>query len=276
MTENVHREHVPSATKAAASLGILALLTLLVVPSARAQNADRLQQVLPKTQDFVEKFVKDFAYLRYEEDIVQEKLNKEKVQYKQETVYDSLMMVRFDGGQIRVEEQRLVEKSPKKLEFRPLLQTSGFSALAMIFHPYYESSFRFTRLEDETIEGKLLARIHFEHIPGTPSPAIYSMILTDKQLELSGTAWVDPITGAIHRLETEIGSTLADMGMKSLRAEILYGPALLQEESQTLWLPVSARIDLETPHQHWRNVHHFRDYRQYRVDVKIEPVSNQP
>ncbi len=275
MQARIHRKRVRSAAKAAA-LGTLVLVSFLVPPNARAQNADGLQQVLPKTQAFVEKFVADFAYLRYEEDIVQEKLNKDKVQYKQETVYDSLMMVRFDDGQIRVEEQRLVEKSPKRREFRPLLQTSGFSALAMIFHPFYESSFRFTRLEDEKLEGKVLARIHFDHIPGTPSPAIYSMILTDKQLELTGTAWVDPVSGTIHRLQTEIGSTLSDMGMKSLRAEIFYGPVSLIQESQTLWLPVSATIDLETPHQHWRNVHHFGDYRQYRVDVKIEPIINQP
>jgi len=84
------------------------------------------------------------------------------------------------------------------------------------------------------------------------------------------------VTGVIQRLEAQIGSTLADMGMKTLRAEIVYGPVSLQQESQTLWLPVSATIDLETPHQHWRNVHHFRDYRQYRVDVKIEPIINQP
>jgi hypothetical protein len=251
-------------------------LSFLVLPNARAQNADGLQQVLPKTQASVEKFVEDFAYLRYEEDIVQEKVNKDKVQYKQETLYDSLMMVRFEDGQIRVEEQRLVEKSPKRREFRPLLQTSGFSALAMIFHPFYDSSFRFTRLEDEKLEGKSLARIHFEHIRGTPSPAIYSMILTDKQLELTGTAWVDPATGAIYRLETEIGSTLADMGMKTLRAELLYGPVSLIQESQTIWLPVSATIDLETPHQHWRNLHHFGDYRQYRVDIRIEPLVNNP
>lgn len=275
MTDKIQRQQARPAPRAA-SLGALALLLFFVLPNAWAQNADALQQVLPKTQAFVEKFIADYAYLRYEEDIVQEKLNKEKIQYRQETVYDSLMMVRFDGGQIRVEEQRLIEKSPKRSEFRPLLQTSGFSALAMIFHPYYESSFRFTRLEDEKLEGKALARIHFEHIAGTPSPAIYSMVLADKQLELTGTAWVDPVTGVIQRLETQIGTTLADMGMKTLRAQIVYGPVSLQQESQTLWLPVSATIDLETPHQHWRNVHHFRDYRQYRVDVKIEPIFNQP
>ena len=275
MIARVHRQRV-RPTAVAAFLGTFALLSILMLPSARAQNADALQQVLPKAQANVEKFVEDLAYLRYEEDIVQEKLNKDKVQYRQETVYDSLMMVRFEEGQIRVEEQRLVEKSPKRVEFRPLLQTSGFSALAMIFHPYYESSFHFTRLEDATLEGKSLARIHFEHIPGTPSPAIYSMILADKQLELTGTAWVDATTGAIHRLETEIGSTLADMGMKTLRADLLFGPVSLLQESHTLWLPVSATIDLETPHQHWRNVHHFADYRQYRVDVKIEPIYNEP
>jgi hypothetical protein len=276
MTARVQWDTDRATARAAAFLWTLALLLLLIPPRANAQKPDGLQQVLPKAHAFVEQFIEQFAYLRCHEDIVQEKLNKDRVQYKQETAFDSLIMVRFEDGQIRVAEQRLVENQPKRPEPRPLLQTSGFSALAMIFHPYYESSFRFTRLADDKLEGKSLARIHFEHIPGTPSPALYETGLADKPLELTGWAWIDPATGAIYRIETEIGSTLADMGMKTLRAELFYGPVSLIEESHPLWLPVSATIDLETPHQHWRNIHHFSDYRQYRVDVKIEPISKKP
>jgi hypothetical protein len=42
-----------------------------------------------------------------------------------------------------------------------------------------------------------------------------------------------------------------------------------------LWLPASATIDLETPRQHWRNIHHFTDYRKYRVAVSIPGASTE-
>jgi hypothetical protein len=139
----------------------------------------------------------------------------------------------------------------------------------MIFHPYYEASFRFTESGDDTLEGKVLARVRFEHVPGTPSPLLYQMINQDRPVELTGTAWIDSATGQIYRIEAETGSTLNDMGMQSIRANVVYGPVLLQGETNPQWLPVSATIDLETPRQHWRNIHHFTDYRKYRVAVSI-------
>lgn len=272
MNTPFHKTALPPTSRAI-FLGILMLFLLLTPAQVDAQGSDELKQLMPKTQGFVEEFAQQLSYLRYEEDIVQQKLKgNDRIEYKQDTLYDSLIRMRIEDGQLRVEEQRLVEKGPVRPEVRPLLLTSGFSSLAMVFHPYYESSFRFSRLEDDTVAGKRFVRIHFEHIPGTPSPALYQMIFAEKPLDISGTAWIDPETGAIDRLETEVGSTMADMGLKTLRAELTYGSVALQDEPRPLWLPVSATVDLETPHQHWRNIHHFGDYRKYRVAVKIEAV----
>ena len=75
-------------------------------PITRAGDADALSALLPKTRANVEKFVEDFSYIRYEEDIVQEKLNEhEKVAYKQETVFDSITRVHCEEGQLYVDEQ---------------------------------------------------------------------------------------------------------------------------------------------------------------------------
>jgi hypothetical protein len=254
--------------------GIL-LVCLLMAPEIHSQvNDNGLEQLLPRTEALVEKFVDQFAYLRYEEDVVQQKLKEnDKVDYSQQTVFDSITRMHFDGGTLQVDEQRLVEKYPARVEKRPLLSTRGFSTLAMIFHPYYRSSFRFTRQDNETVEGKVLARIRFQHIPGTPSPILYQVINADRPLELDGTAWIDPATGEIYRIETETGSTLSNMGLKMIRAEITYGPVVLRDETQPQWLPVSATIDLETPRQHWRNIHHFVDYRKYRVAVSLPGAS---
>ena len=253
--------------------GLLAPLALLCLFSpfpAAAQKADSQWDLLNKTQTRVEQFVEQFAYLRYQEDILQEKLRtNDRPEYKQETVYDALLMTRFEDGRLRVEEQRLIERAPDKHELRPLIKTDGFSALAMVFHPYYQSSFRFKKFDDEAIDGQILARIGFEHIPGTPTPILYQMIYADKPMEISGVAWVDP-NGNIHRIEMNVGSSMSDMGLKSVRAQLDYGLVTLKDEPEPQWLPVSATIDLETPKQHWRNVHRFVNYKKYRTEIKLD------
>jgi hypothetical protein len=248
----------------------MALLLFLAPAPVRAGTPDLPDPLLAKARATVEQFSQQFNSLRYDEDLEQQKLkSNEKVDYQRKTLFDSITIIRWEEGEVRITEQRLTEKRPAHVDARPLLATYGFSALAMVFHPSYESSFRFTRLGDDALQGASLTRIRFEHLPGTPSPILYQMIAEDRPLDLSGTAWLDPATGEIHRVEVEIGSTMSDTGVKSIRAVLQYAPVVLQGEMQPQWLPASATIDLETPRQHWRNIHRFTDYRKFRVDVKM-------
>jgi hypothetical protein len=262
------------ACRAAARVAFLAALALF---SAAAQTpltpvvTDGGDPILPKTRAFVQQFAEEFSYLRYEEDVVSAKLknrDSEKTAYHQEMIFDSMLRMRFEEGRLRVDEQRILEKS-RHMESRPLLNTYGFSALTMIFHPYYESSFHFSRVGDDVLQGRVLARIHFEHIPGTPTPVLYQMFGPDRPLDVKGTAWVDAATGEIYRMEATIASDVSDMGVKSIRAAVEFKPFLLEAETTPRVLPVSATIDLETPRQHWRNVHHFSDYRKFRVAMNM-------
>ena len=68
---------------------------------------------------------------------------------------------------------------------------------------------------------------------------------------------------------------LEDIGLRSLNAEVVYGPVKFQGTSNTYWLPQSAVIEVESPRQHWRNVHRFTAYHQFSTNVK-EKVSGQP
>jgi hypothetical protein len=254
----------------------LAVFLTVFISPARAQapsslNAAEGDQTLSRAHAFVERFADDFSQLRYDEDILETKLkNKdEKIAYKEETLYDSMLRMRFEDGKLRVDEQRTLEKWPKHVESRPLLNTYGFSTLAMIFHPYYESSFRFSRSGDDVLQGKLLAKIQFAHLPGTPSPVLYQMFGPDHPLEVSGTAWIDPASGEIYRVDATIAPAESDMGVKAIRASVEFKPILLQEETTLRVLPVTATIDLETPRQHWRNIHTFSNYRKFRVAINM-------
>jgi hypothetical protein len=260
----------PGLRVLAACFGVVAFFAAVAPIRVLAQNPDPQDPLLARTRASIEQFFEEFGYLRYQEDISQQKLKDDsKVQYKRDTIYDSILRMHYEDGKLRIDEQRLIEKLPTHVDARPLMLTNGFSSVAMIFHPYYEPSFRFTRIEDGALEAKSLARFRFEHVAGTPSPILYQMIGTERPLALSGIAWLDPSTGEIYKIEVEAGAGLSDTGVKAIRAALTYGPIPLRDEKQPQWLPISATVDLETPRQHWRNVHRFSDYRKYRVDVKM-------
>jgi hypothetical protein len=270
------------ATAGAAVLVVLTLLPTVAqtapaqtapaeAAAAPAQTADGSDGPLLRAHEFVRKFAEDFSNLRYDEDVVQAKLKKDsdKAAYQEEILYDSMLRMQFEDGKLRVDEQRNIEKWPRHVESRPLLSTYGFCTLAMIFHPYYESSFRFTRSGDDVLQGRLLVKIQFAHVPGTPTPVLYQMFGPDHPLEVSGTAWVDAATGEIYRIDVAIAPATSDLGVKAIRASVEFKPVLLQDETKPRVLPVLATIDLETPHQHWRNVDHFSDYRKFRVAMSM-------
>lgn len=272
--------HSTSAASRLVPLPLLAATVLLasifVPPNASAQAASGIQDLLTKTRSRVNQFSQQFSYLRYDDDVVEAKLkHNDKIAYKREIVFDSLLRISFDEGKLIVDEQRLVAKPARHAEKRPLLETYGFSALEMIFHPYYESSFRFSDKGSDTLDGKLLEKVAFQHVPNTPSPILYQTLGPDRPLDVSGTAWIDPATGGIYRIDATVSSGISDAGIKSIEASVVFQPIVLQAEKKPELLPATATINLETPRQHWRNIHRYSDYRKYRVAVNMPGGSAQ-
>jgi hypothetical protein len=271
MRERLPRESIGSRMIARQVIWVAAgLLCLGGASTATAQGDGGLAQLLAKTRAQVERFSERFSYLRYDDDVVEAKLkSNDKVAYQEEIVYDSLLRMSFDDGKLRVDEQRLVAKSPRRVETRPLLETYGFSTLEMVFHPYYQSSFQFSDVGSEFLQGRTLEKITFRHVPNTPSPILYQTLGPDRSLDISGTAWVDLASGGIYRIDARVSSGVTDIGIKAIDTSVVFKPVSLQDQNAPELLPEIATIDLETPHQHWRNVHRFSDYRKYRVAVNM-------
>jgi hypothetical protein len=239
---------------------------------AQGQEGDLISRVQAATQ----KFFDEFALMRYDEYMTQEKLRENgKIDYERQTVFDSIIRMRFEEGILLVDEQQITIHQPQRVDARPLLSTRGFSALAMVFHPYYASAFQFTIGEPDQSQGKLLQRIDFAHIPDKPSPWLYQILGGDRPLDLSGTAWVDPATGEIYKIEASVDPKSTDLAFRELRAELDYAPVLLRDETAPRLLPDKATIDLETPRQHWRNTYSYEDYRRYRVATSVEGATPQ-
>jgi hypothetical protein len=86
-------------------------------------------------------------------------------------------------------------------------------------------------------------------------------------LSLSGTARIDPITGIVEHIETDLGSTMEDLGLKGLHSEVDYSAVGFPPDAKTYWLPAQAVVEVNTAKQHWKNVHHFTNYHLFSVST---------
>jgi outer membrane lipoprotein-sorting protein len=257
----------------------LVALLLLAGTIASAQT-DSLEKVLDRTSQRVSEFLDEFSNVKCTEQVIQEKFKPNgKRELEQQSSYDYLVMLTNAGGDMSVNESRLPVKEAKvnRRQNISMLLSNGFATLFLVFHPYYINGFEFTDAGGETLDGHAARKIHFRHIPNTRSVAALALRGREYPLELSGTVWVDPQNGNILRIEAGIGSTLEDIGMKTLQSSVRFAPAAFSKDKDkdkdknkdkdqpVYWFPTEAVVEVETPKQHWRNTHRFLTYKQFSV-----------
>ena len=225
------------------------------------------QALLAQSEHRVEQFWDQFSAVTCIESVEQTKLgDDEKILFKKDSTYDYLVLLQLSGGDLLVQESRLLKGKPGKQSDRPLLSTGGFSAMVLVFHPHFRESFRFSDAGVDPNEPAL-RRIHFEHIHGQSSPAVLQLRSREYPIEWQGTAWIDVATGNVARIQANIGTTLEDVGLKRLETEVSYAPMALQGQVAPAWMPTIAQIQADTVHQHWRNTHKFSAYKQFSVST---------
>lgn len=250
---------------------LAATALLLMASSAGAQDTPAADADLIRRAGIAaQQFIDHMGAVRYTEHLAQRQLKESgKINYQQDAYFDALTLVRRQNGQLVADESSEKERPASGFEVRPLLRTSGFSTLALILHPYYEQSFRFSPLDEEVVSGRRLQLLHFEHVKGAESPTALRLRGRDYPLDLSGILWLDPDTAAVVRVVALLSEPLDDIGLSGLNCDVQYAPVALAETPGAYWLPESATIELRTPKQRWRNVHKYSSYRKYSVDVLV-------
>ena len=258
--------------------GALAFLMVAGTCLAQASSSSggiNLNDMLARTGTQVTGFLDQFSDVKCTEEVEQIKLGTEgKVELKQESTYDYLVILTNSGGELMLDESRLAVREAKRdKKNTPLLVSNGFATLFLVFHPYYAASFQFALAGDALSDGQPLTKVSFQHIPGTRSPAALALRGREYPLELSGVAWINPKTGVITRIEAGIESSLEDVGLKSLHSEVEFGPAPFRDMKEPYWFPTVATVEVETPRQHWRNTHRFTDYKRFSVSTEEQVAS---
>lgn len=234
-----------------------------------APEAERLQGLLQRMGDQMTSYVEKFSDVKCTELVTQEKFKNDtsnKVERKEQSSYDYLVILTNSGGDLSLSESRLeVREAKVDKKNRSMLVSNGFATLFLVFHPMYANSFVFTPMEDEVVGGHRLSKIGFKHIPGTKTPAALALRGKEYPLELAGVAWIDPETAELTKITAGVEKTLEDVGLKTLRSEVEFAPIPFTDLKRDYWFPARASVEVETPRQHWRNTHEFSNYKRFSV-----------
>ncbi len=199
-----------------------------------------------------------------------------KPDYREESRFVYQLQSSTDSGSLKLSESRETRKAAFRDAARTLLITNGFASMLLIVHPEYESSYIFEGAGEENVDGKSFVKISFKPVPGGSSPAALQLRGQNYPVPLYGTLWIDPQNGAITKLIAAVDSSLSDLGLQGMRSEIHYAALQFHDPEESYWMPVSAAIDVETPRQHWRNIHRFTAYKRFTATIRIEEAGVKP
>jgi hypothetical protein len=239
--------------------------------------AARANTIIAHSRKLIDNFFEQTSNVVCTENVSQMVLGKNnKPVYKEESVFEYQLQSSSRTGSLRLTETR----DPLKVAFRDpnrtLLITNGFASLLLILHQKYESSYVFEPASEETVDGRTILKVHFKPVPGASSPAAVQLRGRNYPLQLKGEIWIDEDSGAVVELLSSLDSSLEDLGLRELRSEISYSIVQFLSPEEAYWMPASAVIDLETPTQHWRNVHRFAGYRRFRATIQVDMGEKQP
>lgn len=237
--------------------------------SAAPDNMDGLA-ALALARQSVTKYFEQAVNVVCMESVRQEIVSpKDKVAYHEDSAFEYQLLVDTKSGSFRINESRETRKAAFRDPARTLLITNGFTSMLLIVHPDYQDSYTFEPAGQESVDGVTAFKNNFKSVPGGSSPAAIQLRGKNYPLPLSGSLWINAQTGAISKLIVAVDSSLSDLGLKGLRSEIHYATVNFRDPEESYWMPVSAMIDVETPRQHWRNLHRFSNYRRFRASIQI-------
>ena len=227
-----------------------------------------LSAILDHATQNAEAFWSQVSAIECTEQISQTRVKADgKIAAHRSSTFDYVVTLKTNGPALIVDESRIPQKSTEGGE--SLLLTSGFPMLMLIFHPDFRDRFEF---DVDEAEGKILFRTK-------ATARSFSAVKIDGRMypiRWNGTAWVDPIHGAVRRIEASSPSMM-DIGIDQMNVVVEYGSVPVGQKSTAFWLPSRATISLRSPRQQWKNVHEFRSYKLFSAtSTTITPEATQP
>jgi len=226
---------------------------------------------LALARKYVAEYFDKFSDVTCKESVTQFVLNQSgHTIYRENSAYDYQFQTTSASGTLKFNEIRETRNPAYRDPARTLLVTTGFASLLLVAHPMYEASYVFEPAGAEALDGVTYDKLHFSPVAGASSPATLRLRGKNYPLPMSGTLWVDPQSGAIVKLEAIVDNGVSDLGLTGMRSEVRYAQHAFRDPAESMWVAESAVIEVETPRQHWRNLHRFSDYKRFNVNIQQE------
>ncbi len=249
-------------------------VTPAIAPKIECPTAQVIQGASARVQELVSD-VQRFAAV---EDLFHQSLDSFGIPVRTETrKYNYVASIsETEPGFIAVDEYRSEKLT---LEGYPdQIASSGFAALALVFHPDMLDNFAVTCEGLGDWRGQASWLVHFRQREDRPSRMqSYRVGNQMHSVDLKGRAWITADKFQIVRIEADMVRPMPEIQLLSEHQAVEYGPIPFPKKSTTLWLPKSAEIYFDfRKHRYYRR-HSFDHYMLYSVDTeeKLKAPSEQ-
>jgi tetratricopeptide (TPR) repeat protein len=147
------------------------------------------------------------------------------------------------------------------------IASSGFAALALVFHPHMRDNFEMKCEGLGDWRGQPTWLVRFQQRTDRPS-RIHSYKVGNQihSVNLKGRAWITADGFQIVRMESDLVSPMPEIELLSEHQVVEYGPIPFGKKNMSLWLPKSAEIYFDFRRRRYYRRHSFDHYMIFAVD----------
>ena len=239
-----------------------------------AADQQELPWILQKVGQRVDDFMRDVGDLIAHEDVTQEKLNAQGRIQAKERVQDNYLILHHGYEWGAGAEYRMDDKGnhlgPIGLG-KGYLVTSGQALSCISFSTVAQSQSKFRYLGEEKMDSRETYVLGFAQQPGEATffTTMTGTGGTDVDMLTQGILWVDKNSFQIIRMRSDLLAPNDEIRLDQLTTGVRFGEVQLQDVAKPLWLPRDVDVSMKIDKQKFHNVHHYTNYRRYRVSVKI-------
>jgi tetratricopeptide (TPR) repeat protein len=160
------------------------------------------------------------------------------------------------------------------------IASTGFAALALVFHPSMRDNFAFACEGLGDWHGQAAWLVHFRQRDDRPNRMhSYKVGNQIRSVGIKGRAWITADKFQIVRIEADMVNPMPEIQLLSEHQAVEYGPVPFPKKSTSLWLPKTAEIYFDfRKHRYYRR-HSFDHFMLFSTDTeekRKEPVSKPP
>ena len=237
-------------------------------PTLVADVACPTAQVIDESGKRVQELVRDLARFAANEELFHQSIDAFGFATNTETrKYDYVATVsESQPGTAFIEEYR--SDKPGQRGYPDSISSTGFIALALVFHPDMQKDFDLHCEGQAVWHGQATWLVHFRQRHDRPNRMhSYSFGGQAFPVDLKGRAWITADKFQIVRIEADMVKPMPEIQLLSEHQTVEYGPVPFPKKNTTLWLPKTAEIYFDfRKHRYYRR-HAFDHFMLFSVDT---------